>query len=148
MNVLVVLTLVVVGLMVGVELAVAAIVNPVADRLPGDAGLTVRSDAARLLGRIMPFWYLGSVLLSASWAVWAWGRQPAPSVAVAVALLVVSVLMSIVLLVPINSRVAGWSAGNAPANWRDQINRWDRLHYARVGVIIAAFALLSSASVT
>ena len=29
-----------------------------------------------------------------------------------------------------------------PADWKDQLNRWNRYHYARVTVIIAAFALL------
>lgn len=41
------------------------------------------------------------------WAAQAWGQSHALTVAVAAAMLVLSVVMSIVLLVPINSRVAG-----------------------------------------
>lgn len=148
MNTLIVFTLVVVGAMVGIELAVAAIVNPIADRMSARVGLAMRSDAARLLGRIMPFWYIASVLLVASWTTWVWGQPAAPAVAVAGVLLVISVLMSIVLLVPINSRVAQWSAGTAPADWHDQIKRWDRLHYTRTVIIITAFAVLAAAGVS
>ena len=137
-----VITVVVVGLMVGVELSVAVFVNPIFDRLPDDAGLAGRSDGARVLGTVMPFWYIGSVLLVAAWAALAWGQAPAAMIVVAGALLVVSVLMSVTLLVPINSRVARWSVEGAPADWRDQARRWERLHYIRVAVIVAAFVLL------
>jgi uncharacterized membrane protein len=57
-------------------------------------------------------------------------------------LLVASVIMSVTLLVPINSRVAQWSIADAPADWRQQVRRWDGLHYIRVAVIVVAFAML------
>jgi len=142
-----VFAVVLVGLMVGVELAVAAFVNPVIDRLPNDAGLAARSDAARVLGRVMPFWYGGSVVLGVLWTAQTWGGPLAPMVATAAALLVAGVVMSIVLLIPINARVAQWSDGDAPADWRDQVSRWDRFHYMRVAVIVTAFALLAVAGV-
>lgn len=141
-EVLVVIAVVVVGLMVGVELAVAVFVNPIFDRLPQDGGLAARSDAARVLGRVMPFWYITSVVLTVVWATLSWGRPAVVPVAVAGALLVASVVMTVLLLVPINSRVATWSTSTAPANWRRQLGRWDRLHHLRVGVITAAFTLL------
>jgi hypothetical protein len=34
---------------------------------------------------------------------------------------------------------------NRPAGWKEQGNRWDRYHYVRVAVIVAAFALLAAA---
>jgi uncharacterized membrane protein len=138
---------VVVGLMVGVELAVAVFVDPIFDRLPTDAALAARSDGARVLGRVMPFWYIGSVVLSAAWAVTAWGGPAIPVVLVAAALLVVSVLLSVTLLVPINNRVATWAAAGAPADWREQVHRWNRFHYVRVAVIVAAFALVTVGAV-
>ncbi|GAA2807916.1 DUF1772 domain-containing protein [Kitasatospora sp. CM 4170] len=141
-NALSVVTVVVVGLMVGVEFAVAVFVNPILDRLPDNGGLAARSDGARTLGRVMPFWYIGSVLLGATWAVTAWGDAGTGLVVAAAGLLVLSVLMSIALLVPINSRAAQWTRDTAPADWRQQLGRWDRLHYLRVAVIVTAFALL------
>ena len=102
-----IVAVVVVGLMVGVELSVAFVVNPIVDRLPGNAGLLARSDGARMLGRVMPFWYVGSTLLAAGSALSdAAAAAPAWS---AVALLVVSVVMSLALLVPINDRSKGWT---------------------------------------
>ncbi len=98
-------------------------------------------------GRVMPFWYIGSVVLGAVWAAQAWGGPQGLTVVIATALLVVSVVMSVVLLVPINSRVARWSDGELPPDWKKQIGRWDRLHHARVGIIITAFVLLVTAGV-
>jgi uncharacterized membrane protein len=140
-EVLAAVTVVVVGVMVGVEFAVGVFVNPILDRLPGDGGLGARSDGARVLGRVMPFWYIGSLVLGAVWAGWVWGGAAAPLITAGTALLMASVVMSVLLLVPINSRVATWSHQGAPADWRRQVRRWDRYHYARVGVIVAAFAL-------
>ncbi|MPY52140.1 DUF1772 domain-containing protein [Streptomyces acidicola] len=140
-DVLAVVTVVVVGVMVGVEFAVAAFVNPILDRLPNDGGLGARSDGARVLGRVMPFWYIGSVVLGAVWAAVAWGGEGASLVAAGTMLLVLSVVMSILLLVPINSRVATWSAEGVPTDWKQQVGRWDRFHHVRVGVIVLAFAL-------
>lgn len=141
-EVLVVIAIVVVGLMVGVELAVAVFVNPIFDRLPQDGGLAARSDAARVLGRVMPFWYITSLALTAVWATLSWGRLATGPVVVAGALLVASVVMTVLLLVPVNSRVATWSTSTPPANWRRQLSRWDRLHHLRVAVITTAFTLL------
>jgi uncharacterized membrane protein len=141
-DVLAVVTVVAVGLLVGVELAVAVFVNPLFDRLPGDAGLAARSDGARVLGRVMPFWYSGAIVLGIVWLVLAWGGPGVVPVAVAAGLLVVAILASVLLLVPINDRVRTWSVGNAPADWREQVGRWDRLHYGRVALLVAAFALV------
>ncbi|MGW8970142.1 anthrone oxygenase family protein [Streptomyces platensis] len=120
----------------------AAFVNPILDRLPDNGGLAARSDGARLLGKVMPFWYIGSVVLGAVWAVLTWGDAGAGLVITATALLVLSVLMPVALLVPINSRVAQWTHGSVPADWKQQLGPWDRLHFVRVGVIVTAFVLL------
>lgn len=141
-DVLVVCTVVVVGLLVGVELSVAAFLNPIFDRLPDNAGVAARSDGARVLGRVMPFWYIGAVFLGAWWAVQVWGRPAAPLIGIATTLLAASVVMSVLLLVPINARVARWSTEGVPPAWQQQVGRWDRLHHLRVAILIAAFALL------
>jgi uncharacterized membrane protein len=147
LDVLAVVTVVVVGLMVGVEFAVAVFVNPILDRLPDEHGLAARGDGARVLGRIMPIWYIGSVVLGVVWVAFAWGGAGASLVVAGTALLLVSVVMSILVLVPINSRVATWSHAGVPEDWREQVGRWDRIHYVRVGVIVAAFALFTVALV-
>ena len=142
-----VLTIVVVGLMVGVEFAVAFIFNRILDGLPDDSDQLGRAHGGRMLGALMPFWYIGSLILSAAWAVLGWHQPGAGLVVIAAALLIVSVIMSILLLVPINNRGKTWTPENRPADWKEQMNRWDRYHYVRVAVIVAAFALLAAALV-
>ena len=145
LNALKVFTTVEVGVMVGVEFAVAVVLNRIFNALPEDAGQLGRAHGGRMLGAVMPFWYIGSLVLSAVWAIAGWHRHGAGLVVIAAALLIVSVLMSVLLLVPINNRSKTWTPENRPEDWKEQSNRWDRYHYARVAVIIAAFALLAAA---
>ncbi|MFF2525362.1 anthrone oxygenase family protein [Streptomyces liangshanensis] len=145
LNALEVFTTVVVGLMVGVEFSVAFVINRILDALPGDSGQLGRAHGGRMLGAVMPVWYIGSLVLAAVWAVAAWHDPGAGLVVTAGGLLVLSVIMSILLLVPINNRGRTWTPENRPEDWKEQMNRWDRYHYARVAVIVAAFALLVTA---
>ena len=145
LNALEVFTTVVVGLMVGVEFSVAFVINRILNALPDDSNQLGRAHGGRMLGAVMPFWYIGSLALSAVWAVAAWHHSGAGLVVTAAALLIVSVIMSILLLVPINNQGKTWTPENRPEDWKEQMNRWDRFHYVRVAVIIAAFALLAAA---
>jgi uncharacterized membrane protein len=142
---LAVITATVVGVMVGVEFSVAVFVNPILRRLPVGASLEARADGGRVLGRVMPFWYFGSLLLTAGLAAITWGGSVSGAATAAAALLAVSVVMSITLLVPINNRSATWTADRHPTDWREQQQRWDRLHYARVAIIVAGFVLTLAA---
>ncbi|MET9498388.1 DUF1772 domain-containing protein [Streptomyces sp. NPDC006552] len=142
-----VVTTVVVGVLVGVEFSVAFVVNPILAALPGDNGLRGRVHGARMLGAVMPFWYIGSLVLGAVWAVADWSGRGAGLVVTAAAFLIVSVVMSIALLVPINNRVKTWTADGLPDDWKQQMNAWDRFHYVRVVVLVAAFAFLVAALV-
>ncbi|MFB7248343.1 DUF1772 domain-containing protein [Streptomyces populi] len=145
LNALEVFTTVVVGVMVGVEFSVAFIMNRILNALPEDSGQLGHAHGGRILGALMPFWYIGSLVLSAVWAVAGWHHHGAGLVVIAAGLLIVSVVMSILLLVPINNRNKTWTPDNRPADWKQQLRRWDRYHYVRVAVIIAAFTLLATA---
>jgi hypothetical protein len=94
-----------------------------------------------VLGRVMPFWYIGSLLLTAGLAAAKWHGLAGGAAVAAAGLLIVSVVMSVTVLVPINNRIITWTADDHPADWREQNQRWDRWHYARVAVILAAFVL-------
>jgi uncharacterized membrane protein len=131
--------------MVGVEFSVAFVINPILNGLPEDSGVLGRAHGGRMLGALMPFWYIGSLVLSAIWAVAGWHHHGAGLVVTAAGLLIVSVVMSMLLLVPINNRNKTWTPDNRPADWKQQLRRWDRYHYVRVAVIIAAFTLLVTA---
>ncbi|MFJ8662282.1 anthrone oxygenase family protein [Streptomyces sp. NPDC093795] len=140
-----VFTTVVVGLMVGVEFSVAFIMNRILDALPEDSRQLGHAHGGRMLGALMPVWYIGSVVLSAIWAVAGWQHPGAGLVVTAAGLLILSVVMSLLLLVPINNRNKTWTPENRPADWKQQLNRWNRYHYLRVAVIVAAFTLLVAA---
>ncbi|KFG05478.1 DUF1772 domain-containing protein [Streptomyces scabiei] len=142
-----VFTTVFVGVMVGVEFSVAFVMNRIFDALPGDGGQLGRAHGGRMLGAVMPVWYVSSLVLVAVWAVA--GRQDRGTglVVTAGALLLLSVIMSVLLLVPINDRSKTWTPENRPADWKQQANRWDRLHHVRVGVIVAALTALVAALV-
>ena len=138
---LAVITATVFGVMVGVEFAVAVFVGPMLRRLPIGSWIEGSADGARVLGRVMPFWYIGSLLLVTWLAAAKWGGSAGAAAVAAAALLVVSVVMSVTLLVPIANRSGTWTADHHPADWREQQQRWDRLHYARVAIIVAGFVL-------
>jgi uncharacterized membrane protein len=145
LNALEVLTTVVVGVMVGVEFSVAFIMNRILNALPEDSGQLGHAHGGRMLGAVMPVWYIGSLVLVCLWAAAGWHHHHTGLVVTAGALLILSVVMSVLLLVPINNRNKTWTPDNRPADWKQQLNRWGRLHYIRVAVIIAAFTLLVTA---
>lgn len=147
LDVLEVFTTVVFGLMVGVEFSVAFVMNPIFKALPEDSGQLGRAHGGRMLGALMPFWYIGSLVLIAVWAIAGWHHGGAGLVVTAGVLLMVSVIMSLLVLVPINNQGKTWTPENRPADWKEQSNRWDRYHYVRVALIVAAFALLVAALV-
>ncbi|WYB31500.1 DUF1772 domain-containing protein [Streptomyces sp. SM1P] len=140
-----IVTTVIVGLLVGVEFSVAFVINRILDALPDDSAQLGRSHGGRMLGALMPFWYIGSLVLSAIWAGAEWGEGGVGLVVAAGGLLLLSVVMSLLLLVPINNRGKTWTPENRPEDWKEQMNRWDRYHYVRVAVLIAAFASLVTA---
>lgn len=139
-----IVAVVVVGLMVGVELSVAFVMNPIFEGLPEDAGIAARSHGGRMLGRVMPFWYIGGTLLVAGTAL----AEPAAAgpAWTAVALLLASVVISVAVLVPINNRSKKWTPETVPDDWREQKSRWDRLHLVRLALIVAAFVLVTVAA--
>ncbi|MEE6269239.1 DUF1772 domain-containing protein [Streptomyces diastatochromogenes] len=140
-----VITTVSVGLMVGVEFSVAFVMNRIFNALPEDSDQLARSHGGRMLGAVMPVWYISSLVLAAVWAIAGWHYEGTGLVVTAAGLLIVSVIMSLLLLVPINNQGKTWTPENRPADWKEQMNRWDRYHYVRVAVIIAAFTLLVTA---
>ncbi|WP_322985218.1 DUF1772 domain-containing protein [Streptomyces sp. S584] len=142
-----VVTTVAVGLMVGVEFSVIFVMNRILNALPGDSGQLGHAHGGRMLGALMPFWYMGSVALSAIWAVAGWHHQGTGLVVTAAGLLALSVVMSILPLVPINNRNKTWSPENRPADRQEQLERRNRYHYLRLAVILAASTLLVTALV-
>ena len=144
MQVLNIIAIIVAGLMVGNELAIAAFVHPVLDRLPDDAHLPAASALARLLGRVMPFWYALVLLLTLADMLLYWhqsGRLPIWTATSAI-LWAIAIVYTITTLVPINNRIASWQTGTAPADWKTFRSKWDMHHRWRVVLLTTAFAFL------
>lgn len=132
-----ILAVVITGPMVGVEIAVAAFTNPVFGRLPDDAFRQARGDGSRVLGRAMPFWYIGALVLLIAAAVVGWLNW---LLTVSAVLLAVVVLITVTLMVPINNRIGRWSQAGDES--RELARRWDRLHWLRVALLVVLFVLL------
>ena len=61
--------------------------------------------------------------------------------AIAAVCTVVEIIATIVLNVPINNQVQGWTAGSAPANWTTLRDAWLRNHWWRSTIGAAGFVL-------
>ncbi len=139
------ISVLVLGLMCGSELNVAAFGHPALNRQPLDVHIPVRSSLAALFGRVMPFWMTGSTLLNIllllpfehlTDPVWRLA-------ATACAIQILAVVFSLVAPVPINNRVAKWTVASLPSDWRAMEHRWDAYHWWRTSALIIAFALLA-----
>lgn len=132
-------------LMTGVEICVAVFVEPVLRSLRERVQLEAVPCFAAALGKVMPFWYASSLLLT---AVDAWlhfhhalhGRTPLVSSAVLQAL---TILATITILVPINNRLA--KMREAYPGWLRDAQRWDAIHRFRVVALLIAVTLLAFA---
>ena len=136
-HVIAIVGLVLTGPLVGVELGVAAFTNPLVSKLPDEAYLLFRTAGGRLLGALMPFWYIGTFVVLIAGAVL---TRDVLAIS-AVALMGVAVLLSVTVLVPINNRTAAWRSTDDVD--RDLAGRWDRLHWVRVGLLFAMFVVLA-----
>jgi uncharacterized membrane protein len=138
------LAVVALGLMCGSELNVAAFAHPMLNRQPLEVQVRMRASLAALFGRVMPFWMAGSTLLNlllllpfehlneSAWRL----------AAVAFAIQVFAVVVSLVGPVPINNRIAKWTPESVPEDWQAQEHRWDQYHWIRTAGLIVAFAVL------
>jgi uncharacterized membrane protein len=134
----------VLGLMCGSELNVAAFAHPALNHQPLQVHIPVRAALAAKLGLVMPFWMAGSTLLNLLLLLpfvgltgLAW-RLAAISFAIQVG----AVAFSLVGPVPINNRIVKWTSENLPGDWKEQEWRWDNYHLGRTIALIAAFGLL------
>ena len=143
-EVLGVVAIIVAGLMVGTELAIAAFVHPTLEKLPDEVHLPAASALARVLGKFMPVWYPLVFVLTLAEAILDWrqsGQLPVWLATAAILWMLASVY-SLTSLVPINTRIASWEKSTPPSDWKLYRRRWDMLHRWRVVLLTIAFAFL------
>jgi len=107
-HVIAIVALVLTGPLVGVELGVAAFTNPLVAKLPDDAYRVFRSGGSRLLGALMPFWYIGTLVVLIAGAVLS---RNVLTIA-AVALMAAALVLTVTVLVPINNRIGAWPSAS------------------------------------
>lgn len=138
------LAVLVLGLMCGSELNVAAFAHPTFKRQPLKTHILMRSSFAALFGHVMPFWMSGSSLLNLLLLLpfehlnkSAWDLS-----VVALAIQIFAVLFSLAGPVPINNRITKWAPESLPSDWGTQEHSWDLYHWVRTSGLVAAFAIL------
>jgi len=140
-----ILAVLVLGLMCGSELNVAAFTHPTLNRQPQGTHISLRASFAALLGRVMPFWMAGSTLLNLLLLLpFEHLSRPAWRLAeIAFVIQALAVLFSLTGPVPINNRIIRWTPASLPDDWRAQEQRWDLYHWLRTVGLIVAFAILA-----
>ncbi len=138
------LAILMLGLMCGSELNLAAFAHPTFNRQPAQVHIPMRSSFAQLFGHVMPFWMAGSALLNLLLLLPFEHLNDAARrlVAIAFAIQVLAVIFSLAFPVPINNSIAKWTPESLPNDWQAQEHRWDTYHWLRTCGLLAAFVLL------
>lgn len=141
------IAMVVTVLLTGSELAIGVFVHPVLSKLHDAAHAEAAQPLARLLGRVMPFWYAAALLLVVvslltravgSWSWWACLSSAA--------CLAATVPFSLICLVPINNRVAAWDLDALPVDWKRDRKQWDQYHAVRIVILVLASVAMTTAA--
>jgi uncharacterized membrane protein len=141
MHLLDITTILCAAFMTGNEIAVSLFVNPVVWQLDEPLQAKALRLFAALLGKAMPIWYAASLVLMAIEACLR-RQQPAFRWIVAAAILWIAIIAyALLVLLPINNRIAALEPSALPAGWLQQHRKWDRHHRVRILLLILAVAL-------
>jgi hypothetical protein len=116
-HVLLAVTILLAGLMVGNELAVGLFLHPTLAHLADGLHAPTRRAFAALFGRVMPFWYAAVALLTIAVT---WLDPPLRSMdgkllLASSVLWVIAIVYSVIFPAPLNSRIAAWQLQSLPA---------------------------------
>src|SRR4051794_2631334 len=137
-----VVTILLIELMIGNELAVSVFVNPVMWQLDNRSQTQALNLLARVLGKAMPAWYAACLLLI---LIEAYMRRHEPGFVLllaAAAIWIVVILLTVMLLVPINNRVAAVTPEVFAASGKLEHKKWDTMHRWRVVALTIAMVCL------
>jgi uncharacterized membrane protein len=145
MHTLDLVTIIATGLMIGNELTVSLFINPVVKQLDIAAQTKALSLFAKYLGRAMPIWYAGCLVLLVTETILRKTETAFLPLLAAVILWAAIILFTILLLVPINNRIARLDATSQYTQWVGEHRHWERLHRLRILGLLIAFILLLQA---
>jgi uncharacterized membrane protein len=140
-----VLSLLVVGFVAGAELGSWCCVQPVVARLPYEQFVATEQAMLRTFGRIMPLLMPLSGVLAIALIVMSRGESRLVfwlRVAAAICL-AVTVVTTLTVNVPINTRTANWQLESDVFEWQQMRQRWHAFQGVRGGLFGCAFTLLT-----
>ena len=147
MHLLDTITITCAGLMVGNELAVSAFFNPALWQLESGPQARGLSILARSLGRAMPVWYTVCLALLALES-FLHRHQAALALLLMATLIWAGVIVfTILMLVPINNRIASLNIAAPATGWMAAHRKWDFLHRVRILLLVVALVTLTYALV-
>jgi uncharacterized membrane protein len=127
-----------IGALVGVELAVSLVMNPLVWKLESfSQAVAIRILAARL-GKVMPAWYLLTCFLLILSALHQRGKPGAQLLLAATILWIMTIVFTILILVPVNIRLALINADTFADGVKQEHIRWDSFHRVRIIVVVLA----------
>jgi len=127
-----IVTTVCIGLLIGVEFAVSAFINPILSKLDEPAQTHAVRLFAKRLGEAMPFWYSASLLLLIIEAAVRWLSPGQMLMIAACTIWIAAVIHTVLVLVPINNRLIRLGADGFSPELKKDHDKWDRLHRLRV----------------
>ena len=129
--------------MTGNEIAVSLFVNPVIWQLDETSQAKALCLFAALGAKAMPIWYVASLVLMAIEACLRLHQPAFPWILAAIALWIATIVYTLLVLLPINNRIAALQVNALPSGWLQQHRRWDAHHRVRILLLILAVALLA-----
>ncbi len=137
-----IVTIVCIGLMIGVEFAVSAFIGPILARLDVSARAQATRLFAKTLGTAMPFWYGLSLLFLVAEAVVRHNQRGFGALVTACVIWAAVILLTVLFLVPINNRVAKMEGAVFSESLQREHRRWETLHRWRVFALAVAMVCL------
>lgn len=137
------IALLLVGLYAGGVLFV--VLAPSAGRLPGPAYVRQWQALNTDYGRVMPALLLTSVLALIVTSVLSWhhGRLVFGLAAGALVLVVLTIVLTVVVMEPLNRIADSWNPDSLPSSWQQIRQRWAGMHLIRTVLGVTAFACLT-----
>ena len=142
MHILDLATILCAAFMTGNEIAVSLFVNPVIWQLDETSQAKALRLFAALGAKAMPFWYAASLVLMVIEACLRLHQPAFPWIAAAAALWIAIIVYTLLVLLPINNRIAALEIKALPAGWLQQHRKWDRHHRVRILLLVLAVVLL------
>ena len=140
MHLLDIITILCIGLMVGIELTVSLFINPIIWQLDEPAQAKAFSLFGRYLGKAMPIWYILSLVLLIAEAYLRRHQPALTPLLTAIIIWIAVILYTVTTLVPINNRIVALST-----RWRSEHRRWDTLHRWRILLLTIAMICVTHA---